>query len=82
MTDEKKPIEFIKRYHDGLFTRWKGGRYAFNIHDNEIELFYWIFENNLQDEIRYKLTDNYTRKPYDIFFKTPEAFMAFKLYWL
>ena len=80
--DDKKPIQFVEKYKNLPFSRWKGGSYKFYLYENEIEFFYWIFENKLQDEIKYKKIDGWSQKKYSIYFKTPEAFMAFKIFWL
>ena len=68
------------------FNRWKGGIYDFDLKNNnynyELDFFHWVFENEMQKEIRYKKQNfNFGRRIYRIYFKTPEAFMAFKLYW-
>lgn len=82
MDEEKNPIRFIEKYRDRFFSKWKGGSYKFHLYENEIDFFYWVFENKLQDEIIYKKIGGWSQKPYSIYFKTPEAFMAFKLFWL
>lgn len=86
MSDGKTPIEFIKRFKDKPFTRWKGGRYRFKIYDNETNLFQWIFENKVAKEIKWtKVEDDWQTehyKLYDLYFKTGETFIAFKLTWL
>ena len=81
----EKPIEFIKRFKDKPFTRWKGGCYRFYLHDNEVDFFHWIFENKLEKEVIFREDAddwNPSKKRYRIHFKTGEAFMGFKLTWL
>lgn len=80
-------MTFHKRYKDRLFTKWKGGRYRIYMQDNEVEFYVWIFENNLEKEIKFspdetQWSENRRHKPFFINFRTGETFMAFKLTWL
>lgn len=79
----ERDIEFKERYSDRLFTKWKGGRYKFHLYDREVDFFAWVFENKLENEIKFiKIDDDWSHKAYKIYFKTGETFIGFKLQWL
>lgn len=85
--NETSDIEFIERYPDRLFTKWKGGRYRFYLYDKEVEFYAWVFENSLEKEIKFKKIKDMNwrdrqKNPYYMKFKTGETFIAFKLTWL
>lgn len=81
----EKSIEFVERYRDWPFSRWKGGRYNIKLHDNEVDFFCWIFDNKLEKEVKFvKLKNQWidSHNAYNMYFKTGETFMGFKLQWL